>query len=342
MPRSRAPTLVSSSRVSQSGRLLFGLKEAVELHQLTLEAENRATSTRYFYRLVLDTYCEYLRTDGEAADAARLNLGDLNAKSVRQFILWIKDGAHGSPNRLSGRTHPKGPKTILEYTRALKGFSRFCVREGLLGTDPLSNVRPPKVPVKVIPTFTGDQIKALLRVVDQHAYARRNEAIIYLLLATGVRASELCNLKVADVDIKTKRAKVFGKGSKERMVGFDPLTGKRLLLYLAERKSDTPWLFLGRGGVKMTRNSLLQLLKGFGDEAGINQSVRCTPHTFRHTFAVQFLETHPGALFHLQELLGHTDLEMVRRYAKIAKGHEILEGPSIIESLGLDKGPRRR
>ncbi len=342
MPRSRAPTPVSSSRIPQAGRLAFDLKAAIELHQLTLEAENRATQTRYFYRLVLDRFCEYLRTDGKPRNAARLALADLNAANARAFILWIKESAHGSPNRLTGRTREKSPKTILEYTRALKGFSAFCVREGLLGTDPLSNVRPPRVPMKIVPTFTSAHLQAILSVIDRHPLRVRNEAIIYFLLATGVRASELCGLKVVDVDIRNKRAKVMGKGSKERIVGFDAVTGKRLMLYIAERNSEQPWLFLSRTGGKLNRNALLQLLKGFGDESGISKELRCTPHVFRHTFAVQFLETHPGALFHLQELLGHSDLEMVRRYSKIAKGHEILEGPSVIESLNLDKGPRRR
>lgn len=340
MSRSRAPTLVSPSRAVRGRRLAFELKAAIELHQLTLEVENRAPQTRYFYRLVCERFCEYLRAEGHPRDAARLDLADLTLDHARGFVVWIKS-AHSS-NRLTGNATTRGPKTILEHVRALKAFSAFCVREGLLGADPLTGLRAPRVPIKLIPTFTPSHLQALLMVIERHPLRNRNQALLYLLLATGLRASELCGIKLGDVDLKGRRIKVLGKGSKERWVYFDPQTGKQLMRYMAERETESPYLFLSRNGARLNRNALFQLLKDLGREAGIAEEVRCSPHTFRHTFAVQFLESHPGALFHLQELLGHSDLEMTRRYAKIARGHERLEGPSVIESLGLDKGPRRR
>lgn len=331
----------AGSRASpRSRRLPFEMKSAIELHQLTLEVENRAQGTRYFYRLVLGRFCDYVAREGHPADAARLDLADLTLEHARAFLVWLK--TQPSTNRLTGSATSRGPSSILQHIRALKGFSAFCVREGLLSSDPLKGLRASKVPERTIETFNAEQISRLLLVVERHPLRDRNLTLVYFLLATGVRVSELCGLKRSDVDLRERRAKVLGKGSKERYVYFDAQTGKLLLRYLAERREEVSWLFPSRSGGQLSRYALVGLFKDFGQEAGISDQVRCTPHTFRHTFAVQFLECHPGALFHLQELLGHTDLTMVKRYAKIAKGREMPEGPSVIESLGLDKRARRK
>lgn len=330
---------VGSHSRSRAKRLPFEMKPAIALHQLTLEVENRAQGTRYFYQLVMDRFCEYLRAEGHPGDPARLDLADLTLEHARGFVVWLK--SQSSTDRLTGRARSKGPSSILQHVRALKAFSAFCVREGLIASDPLHALRAGKVPVKMVPTFTEEHVARLIQTIDRHPLRPRNLALVYFLLATGVRVSELSELKRADVDLKLRRAKVFGKGSKERYVYFDALTGKQLLRYLAERQSEAPWLFLSRSGAKLSRFALVNLFKDLGEEAGISDQVRCTPHTFRHTFATQFLKGHPGALFHLQELLGHTDLEMTRRYAKIAQGEERLDGPSPVELLGLGQ-PRRR
>lgn len=330
-----------ASRRQREHEQRFEMRSAIALHQFTLETENRAENTKYYYRLVLDRYCAYLTEAGLIEGPDRATLGHLTAAHARDFLLWLR-GEHGSTNPVSGRAYERGPKTMLEHVRALKAFSAFCVRDGLLDTDPLKALRPPKVPIKVVETFSPEQLRLLLAVVEQHPLRDRNRTMIYFLLATGVRASELCGLKVTDLDVKLKRAKIHGKGSKERMVYFDPATAKLLVRYLADRTFPSPYVFVNRFHRPLTRFALAGLLKDFGREAGIADRVRCSPHTFRHTFSVQFLEAHPGALFHLQELLGHTDLEMVRRYARVARGKENLEGPSVIESLGLDKPRGRR
>jgi site-specific recombinase XerD len=96
-------------------------------------------------------------------------------------------------------------------------------------------------------------------------------------------------------------------------------------------------VFLWRYAQPMTRSQLLKIIARLGHTAGIADEVRCSPHTLRHTFATEDLKAHPGALYHLQTLLGHTTLEMTREYAKLAEVDVQLEGSSVVERLGLNR-----
>jgi site-specific recombinase XerD len=136
-------------------------------------------------------------------------------------------------------------------------------------------------------------------------------------LDTGIRASELCELRIYQVDLRNRRLTVMGKGSKERMVPISARTAQAVWRYLAEwggtRKAEV--LFTTRHGLPMNRHGLRRLIKRAGDRAGVE---RATVHRFRHTFAIEFLRNQPS-IFALQRMLGHSSLEMVRRYLAIAQ-----------------------
>lgn len=318
----------------------FDLSKAAELHHFDCVSRRLSASTIYRYKLVEGRFIDFLTADCQEMPGP-LPLTALNMDTARAFIVWLRT-EHQTTNTLTGQELDKGARTIQDHVRALKTFGTFLYKEGLVDRDPLDKLRLPKVAVKVIEIFRPEHLAAMLDVISGQPQRERNRAIVYLFLATGARASELAGIKFDDVDMRNLRVKVLGKGDKERWVHFDATTAKLMLRYKVQRAgaSGTDPFFVSRYGAPINRNSLRQFIHKLGVEAGI-KNVRVSPHTFRHTFATQFLRAHPGALFHLQELLGHTDLDMVRRYAKVAEADAQLEGPSPVQAFGLDRLAKR-
>jgi len=154
--------------------------------------------------------------------------------------------------------------------------------------------------------------------------SRRDRAIILMLLDTGLRASELCKLRVGDIDLRTGRVEIRhgpgggAKGGKGRIVFVGKTARRSVWRHLAERADGDDQkapLFTGRGARPLTRDSLRLLIKSIAARARIEN---CFPHRFRHTFAITYLRC-GGDVFTLQAILGHSTLEMVRRYARIAE-----------------------
>jgi integrase/recombinase XerC/integrase/recombinase XerD len=191
------------------------------------------------------------------------------------------------------------------------------VEDGTLDTSPLRTMRPPVHRDDQIQPFTTDQVQALLKAVRTTRYARRDEALILLLLDTGARAAEVCGLKVGDFSIRDRSVRVRGKGDTHRVLFLTSTTTRAILHYLRDqRRGEDDPLFVSEkpscAGEGLTPHGLGQVIKRVGAAAGI-EGVRCSPHTFRHTFAVEFLRN-GGDPLTLQSLYGHTSLEMTRRY----------------------------
>jgi site-specific recombinase XerD len=150
------------------------------------------------------------------------------------------------------------------------------------------------------------------------ASALRDEAIIRLLVDTGMRAGELCGLTMGDMDLANQRAKLMGKGAKERLVRIGRRTGKALWRYLVTRAEATPdeALFIGRDGRPLTTRGLRALVVRLGRRAGL--TLQATVHRFRHTFAIVFLQN-GGDAYSLQAMLGHSSLDMVKRYLALSQ-----------------------
>ena len=146
----------------------------------------------------------------------------------------------------------------------------------------------------------------------------RAKAIIFFLIDTGVRAEELCNIKVGHVDKRLMRVKVFGKGAKDRYVSFSSRTAQALWRYLSTRDNlqDHQYLFASRGSSgQLTRSRLLKMLIAIGNRAGVKG---VNIHRFRHLFAIQYLRNR-GDAYTLQRLLGHSTLDMVKRYLALVQ-----------------------
>jgi integrase/recombinase XerC/integrase/recombinase XerD len=266
---------------------------------------------------------EWWLVNEEEAEAA---LSSLTPARIRAFLIYLRqerpDGRFGSET--PGARKSARPSTVDSYYRALRTFVNFSLAEGLLEETPLKNVKKPRVPKDQVQPFSQDQVLMLLAAARQSRTPERDAAILSLLADTGMRVSELCSLSVGDFNRMGGELSVLGKGNKRRTVYMGAAARRSLWRYVEmDRKHAKPEepLFIGAGGNRpgtgMTASGVFQVVQAVGQKAGIH-GVRCSPHTLRHTFAVNFLRG-GGNVLELQRLLGHTDLTMVRRYVDLAE-----------------------
>ncbi len=209
-------------------------------------------------------------------------------------------------------------KTLRNYHADLSAIWQWAVQQGVCEENIIRSIRPPVAEKREIVPFERAEIVALLKCAGQstnRTVALRNRAILYLLLDTGVRASELCGLKIQDINQVTLHITVFGKGKKERRIPISQTTFLAITDYLNLRTGKSDWLFVTTGNHPLDRNRLGDILERIGRSAGIH---RVHPHRFRHTFAIQFLRN-GGNIYSLQHILGHTTLDMVKRYLAISQ-----------------------
>ena len=201
---------------------------------------------------------------------------------------------------------------------SIKSFYIFLVKRNFVKNSPLNDLVTPKQEKYLPESMSEAEVDKLLNSPDvSNKIENRDKAMIEMLYATGMRISELVNLKVTDVDMKRCVVKVFGKGSKERLVPFGETALDSLRSYLNERdQSSSKEIFLSNRGKKMTRVAFWQRVKIYLIRENLKNSI--SPHTLRHAFATHLLNR--GAdLRSVQLLLGHSDLSTTQIYTHIAK-----------------------
>jgi site-specific recombinase XerD len=245
---------------------------------------------------------------------------------------------HVQDKNLSGHT-------INCYLRSIRAFFSWLISEGIIVENPFDRVKIPRPSKKVILAFSKHQIQQLLAAIDiSKTEGYRDYAIILTLLDTGLRISELCCLYLRDLWLEDGILKVMGKGNKERLIPIGKQVQRILWRYINRHRpepamSNCDFLFLTRDGRPLTKDRVEKIIARYGKKAGL-QGVRCSPHTFRHTAAIAFLRN-GGDVFSLQRMLGHSSLEMTKRYCEIAdidvKKAHITASP--VDNLGT---PARR
>jgi integrase/recombinase XerD len=198
---------------------------------------------------------------------------------------------------------------------SLKVFFKFLKREGVLAENILLLMDHPKV-WQLVPTILSEQeVSRLLEVVipiDQKG--ARERAVLEVLYATGMRVSELCQLKIQDVDETTVR--IYGKGSKERIVPIGKQAIQAIDRYLAFRHDNHEQLFLSAKGRPLDRIAVWKMVKCCAKKAGLTKKI--SPHTFRHSYATHLLDR--GAdLRIIQDLLGHSSITSTDRYTQVSQ-----------------------
>jgi len=291
----------------------------VEGYRVYCLAEGKSPKTIRWYLGKLRIFQEYLAAQGIPLDAAAVTTAHLRA-----FLVHLREDVRAdAQNPLKpARDAPLAAGTIQGYARTLKAFFAWLAREEYLPKDPAQRVGIPKAPDTVVETFSEAQVQRLLGVIDRRgARGFRDYSIVLVLLDTGIRLSELVHLQVGDVDFDRATFKVLGKGARERLVPFGAKVQASLWKYLhkfrpAPFHPSVGEVFLRSDGLPMTGNYVYRLVRGYGEAAGL-EGVRCSPHTFRHTFAKNYL-LNGGDLFTPQKILGHSSLYVVRLYVNLA------------------------
>lgn len=303
------------------------LKSLVKGYLLTHQTEGSSPHTVEYYRGILNRFLWYAAREGWSDDA-RL----LNEWHIREFLgyvgtevkRWAKEGngSESSSRRVSLRT-------LHHYYGALRAFFNWVVKEGFLAVSPLTMVKVHKPKPRVIQPYSSEQIKKMLQVCEfdcQHNakfLGSRDRAIILILLDSGLRLSELANIKLQDIDTDRGWIKVTGKGNKERIVRIGKTAQKALWRYLMYRgEDDKQELWLSEERRPLQSSGIQSSINRLKKRAGVNET-GCV-HKFRHSFALAFLRADHNP-FNLQYLLGHNSLEMVRRYTATLGMEDALE-----------------
>jgi integrase/recombinase XerD len=226
------------------------------------------------------------------------------------FIAWrAKEGAK--------------PRSTARQLSSFRRFYRFLLRESVIGEDPTLKIDMPKIGRSLPRSLTENEVNALLAAPDTHdPLGHRDRTMLEVLYATGLRVTELINLKQSEINLNQGVLRVSGKGERERMIPIGDeaqdwlrefIAGPRVEILL-ERQTD--YLFPTRRGDRMTRQAFWHIIKRYAEKAGVRQKM--SPHSLRHAFATHLLNR--GAdLRVVQMLLGHSDLSTTQIYTHVAR-----------------------
>ncbi|MDD3453625.1 MAG: tyrosine recombinase [Bacilli bacterium] len=211
-------------------------------------------------------------------------------------------------------------RTISNNLNVLRSFYNFLEIEKIINKNPMNDIDMPKVPKSLPRILSKEEIIKILNVDLVNKYSYRNKAMLELMYASGLRISELLNIKTHDIDLDIGIVRVMGKGNKERLVPVDDYAIKYIKIYINEyrillNKNNSDFLFLNNLGSNLSRQSLFNILKEIYIKKNINSTF--SPHTLRHSFATHLLEN--GAdLRSIQEMLGHSNITTTQIYTHVS------------------------
>jgi site-specific recombinase XerD len=284
----------------------------IEGFLLSCKVENKSPATISSYKNILDKFQWYLRKFGIDA---------IDALTIRGFLGYLKESTNRWDSNNTRANRPVCAYTVDRYYTGLSALFRWAVNEGMIEINPMATIRKPRFQRKIIKGLESEICNKLLgSFVGKNLDSYRNKAIVYMFLDTGLRLSELANLKMSDINMEQGIIKVIGKGDKERLVRIGIKTQKALWNYLAHRLVDVDHVWLGRNNAPFTVDGIGQMIRHLGKRHGLTLS----PHKLRHSFAISFLRNGANP-FELQIALGHTTLEMTRRYTQALGFEDVLK-----------------
>lgn len=269
-----------------------------------LQAENKSKYTVTYYRRELNKFMRTLESQGVTTRLRRLTAGIITDYYIN-YSLNVKCVSYA---------------TVSAGLRALRTFLNWAASSGIIDKSPMGNIKIAAPKTADIETFSREQLRELFRQPDLETFVGfRDYAIMVLLLETGIRLRELVDLKTSDVRWADSQIAVAGKNGHARLVPYQPKTRRVLKQYINARgESYVDHLFITHDDGQMSRKAVQDRIAKYGRMANI-KGVRCSPHTFRHTFAKMSVRN--GAdIFSLQKILGHSSLDMVRVYVNLFSG----------------------
>ena len=248
---------------------------------------------------MIEEYLKYLRIEKKYSENT-INSYKIDLKELEEFY--------------------KNDKTISHFISSFRSFYRYLELENIIKDNPALNMVQPKLSKTLPKVLSIEDIDKIMNIKLETKYDYRNKAMLELMYSTGIRISELINIKIHDININNCTLKVMGKGSKERMIPIGDYALKYLELYISKYrtmfiKKQNDYLFLNPSGNKLSRQAFFKIVKKIALEKNIKTEF--SPHTLRHSFATHMLEN--GAdLRTIQELLGHSDLSTTQIYTNIS------------------------
>lgn len=285
--------------------------EVEEFLSWMVSERGRAANTISNYRRDLIGYTGWLAANG----------ADLSTVTTEQLVDFVT--ARGAAGM--------APRSVARQLAALRMLHRFLVTEGQRTDDPTAELEGVKVPSGLPKPLSETEVEALLdAVIGTDPAARRDRALLELLYGTGARVSEACGLSMGDIDFDGRLVRLFGKGSKERLVPFGRAAaealdewfepGGRLDLVPAHwrRRDDAQAVFLNTRGGRLTRQAAWAVLRKYGERAGLSARHQLSPHVLRHSCATHMLD-HGADLRVVQEMLGHVSISTTQIYTKVSQ-----------------------
>lgn len=264
---------------------------------LTIEAYGR--DIRHYEKFLSEQSCDVL---------------SVKAEVIERYVALL---------RASGRA----PKSVARQFAAVRMLHRFVADEGLRSDNPTSALDGVKVPAGLPKALSEEQVATLLSAVSGvDSYALRDRALLEFLYATGARVSETCGLSLSDLDMDASLVRLFGKGSKERIVPFGRIAHGALTEWLGvggrsmlvpqqwARRDHSDAVFLGARGTRLSRQATWGIVRKYATRAGITEHL--SPHVLRHSCATHML-VHGADLRIVQELLGHASVSTTQVYTKV-------------------------
>jgi integrase/recombinase XerD len=299
------------------------LRAAIDDFLLDRESRNFSPKTLVQHRTSLAHLANFLETQQKVT-----HLSMLEAVHLRAWLVFLakEPGVRGK-SRI-----PRTTRTCRWYAQSMHAFCNWLIAEQYIEENPAERVELPKLEKPLIRIIEFEEFEALLAacaapqeqgfIADRNA--ARNRAILWVLWDTGIRVSELCDLRLSNFDRRQGTMIVFGKGRKERRLALGRNALRNLLYYLDRWRQDAEELgeignpnedhiFLSEGGRALTIHGIEMLFKRLRSRAGLMTGKRISAHIFRHTFAVRYLML-GGDIFSLQALLGHEDISTIKNY----------------------------
>ncbi len=288
------------------------IDEFISSYKLSNLADGKSPKTIKWYDEILRLFSSWIR-----ANLLHDRLSALNIDLARRYVLYLRSKPKfcGHPYTPE-QDEPLSPKTVQCHVRALKAFSSWLYAEGHTKENRLKYLKLPRAPTRIIQPLSTDEIKKVVGSINRSSVTGwRNYAILITFLDTGLRISELAGITLGQVNFEAGYVRVMGKGAKERIVPIGRFVQRTLLRYCEDVRpilgnSNCDALFLSRMGEPITTNAIKLAFSRLAKSSGI---ARLHAHLCRHTFAINYL-LNGGDIFSLQEILGHTTLDMVRHY----------------------------
>ena len=234
------------------------------------------------------------------------DLKSLNTADIKKYISSLNES----------------DRSIAHLVAALRSFYKFLIINKKIKSSPMNLINPPKLSKKIPKVLNIDEVDKLLNIKLENEFDYRNKAMLELMYACGLRVSEIVSLKLTDVDLVNSILKVFGKGSKERIIPIGEYANAALSIYINHyrdlllKNKTSDYLFINNQGKEMSRVGFFKMLKKLALKEGIKRDF--SPHTLRHSFATHLLDS--GAdLRSIQELLGHSSISTTQIYTHVSK-----------------------